>query len=162
MSDNFERPHASGEGIGLTQPEFEKSETAFADHRSAWGSTLRRQLPYILVLWLAIVGVAYTNMAHQPLVGCSEFLALATGLVCVVTEWPKLDDRQGRFRLIWTPAPGLGIIASVVMLGFGLWWLGRAEAAARRAGETFGAGEPRRDGQGHRRPGAARSCHHRT
>jgi H+/gluconate symporter-like permease len=59
-------------------------------------------------------------------------------------------------------APGLGIIASVVMLGFGLWWLGRAEAAARRAGETFGAGEPRRDGQGHRRPGAARSCHHRT
>jgi H+/gluconate symporter-like permease len=31
-------------------------------------------------------------------------------------------------------APGLGIIASAVMLGFGLWWLGRAEAAARRAG----------------------------
>jgi hypothetical protein len=56
------------------------------------------------VLGLAIVGVAYTNMAHQPLVGYWEFLALATGLVCVVTEWPKLDDRQGRFRLIWTQA----------------------------------------------------------
>jgi H+/gluconate symporter-like permease len=39
-------------------------------------------------------------------------------------------------------APGLGIIASAVMLGFGLWWLGRAEVAARRAGEPFGAGEP--------------------
>jgi hypothetical protein len=104
MSDNFERPHASGEGIGLTKLELEKSETVFADHRSAWGSTLRRQLPYILVLGLAIVGVAYTNMAHQPLVGYWEFLALATGLVCVVTEWPKLDDRQGRFRLIWTQA----------------------------------------------------------
>jgi H+/gluconate symporter-like permease len=36
-------------------------------------------------------------------------------------------------------APGLGTIASVVMLGFGLWWLGRAEAAARRAGEGYGA-----------------------
>jgi H+/gluconate symporter-like permease len=36
-------------------------------------------------------------------------------------------------------APGLGIIAAAVMLGFGLWWLGRAEAAARRAGEGFGA-----------------------
>src|ERR1700742_685356 len=35
-------------------------------------------------------------------------------------------------------APGLGIIASAVMLGFGMWWLGRAEAAARRAGEGFG------------------------
>ena len=35
-------------------------------------------------------------------------------------------------------APGLGIIASAVMLGFGLWWLGRAEARARHRGETFG------------------------
>ncbi len=37
-------------------------------------------------------------------------------------------------------APGLGIIASAIMLGVGLWWLGRAEAAARRAGEGFGGG----------------------
>jgi len=36
-------------------------------------------------------------------------------------------------------APGLGIIASIIMLGFGLWWLGRAEAAARRGGEGYGA-----------------------
>jgi H+/gluconate symporter-like permease len=39
-------------------------------------------------------------------------------------------------------APGLGIVASAVMLGFGLWWLGRAEAAARRVGEQFGEGAP--------------------
>jgi H+/gluconate symporter-like permease len=36
-------------------------------------------------------------------------------------------------------APGLGIIASAIMLGFGLWWLGRAEASARRAGEGVGS-----------------------
>ena len=35
-------------------------------------------------------------------------------------------------------APGLGIIASVIMLGFGLWWLSRAEANARRAGQGYG------------------------
>src|SRR5215472_7546670 len=35
-------------------------------------------------------------------------------------------------------APGLGILASLIMLGFGLWWLARAEAAARRAGEGYG------------------------
>jgi H+/gluconate symporter-like permease len=34
-------------------------------------------------------------------------------------------------------APGLGVIASAIMLGFGLWWVGRREAAARRAGEGF-------------------------
>jgi H+/gluconate symporter-like permease len=36
-------------------------------------------------------------------------------------------------------APGLGIIASIIMLGFGLWWLRRAEASARRSGEGYGA-----------------------
>jgi H+/gluconate symporter-like permease len=35
-------------------------------------------------------------------------------------------------------APGLGVIASAIMLGFGLWWLRRAETAARRAGEGYG------------------------
>jgi H+/gluconate symporter-like permease len=35
-------------------------------------------------------------------------------------------------------APGLGVVASAIMLGFGLWWLARAEATARRAGEGFG------------------------
>ena len=34
-------------------------------------------------------------------------------------------------------APGLGVIASLIMCGFGLWWLGRAEAAARRAGDGY-------------------------
>ena len=33
-------------------------------------------------------------------------------------------------------APGLGIIASAIMLAFGLWWLGRA-AAAHRNGEGY-------------------------
>src|SRR5499427_9529103 len=37
-------------------------------------------------------------------------------------------------------APGLGVIASAIMLGFGLWWLRRAEAAARRKGEGYGRG----------------------
>ena len=36
-------------------------------------------------------------------------------------------------------APGLGIIASIIMLTFGLWWLNRAENVARRAGEGYGA-----------------------
>ena len=65
---------------------------------------LLKQLPYIAVLTLAISGVAYTNMSRQPLVGYWEFLALAMGVLCVVTEWSALDEKQARVRLIWTQA----------------------------------------------------------
>jgi H+/gluconate symporter-like permease len=39
-------------------------------------------------------------------------------------------------------APGLGIVASLIMLGFGLWWLHRAESKARRTGEGYGGETP--------------------
>jgi H+/gluconate symporter-like permease len=39
-------------------------------------------------------------------------------------------------------APGLGGLASLIMLGFGLWWLHREEAIARKNGENFGDGAP--------------------
>lgn len=35
-------------------------------------------------------------------------------------------------------APGLGLIASGIMFGFGMWWLLRAERKARLAGEGYG------------------------
>lgn len=37
-------------------------------------------------------------------------------------------------------APGLGIIASIIIMVIGMWWLLRAEAAARKAGEGYGVG----------------------
>jgi H+/gluconate symporter-like permease len=40
-------------------------------------------------------------------------------------------------------APGLGLLASVIMFGFGLWWLQREEAVAKARGEGFGDGAPR-------------------
>ena len=39
-------------------------------------------------------------------------------------------------------APGLGIIAAIVMFGFGMWWLGRAERSARAKGEGYGDAAP--------------------
>jgi H+/gluconate symporter-like permease len=39
-------------------------------------------------------------------------------------------------------APGLGVIAAAIMLGFGLWWLERASAAAKQRGEGFGSHAP--------------------
>jgi hypothetical protein len=67
-------------------------------------SFLRRQLPYLAVLVLAIAGVAYTNISHQPLVGYWEFLVVATGVMCVATQWESAQDRRARFRLVSTQA----------------------------------------------------------
>src|SRR5690348_4135764 len=77
-------------------------ETATESHSGNSG-VLRRQLPYLVVLALAIFGVAYTNISHKPLVGYWEFLALATGLLCVVTNWPA-SDNKARFQLMWMQA----------------------------------------------------------
>lgn len=44
------------------------------------------------------------NVSNQALVGYWEFLALATGLLCVVSEWDKAEDKSARYRLIGTQA----------------------------------------------------------
>ena len=64
----------------------------------------RRQAPYLLVLALALGGVAYTNVSHGALNGYWEFLALLTGVVCIFTNWDRRGDKRTRFRLVWTQA----------------------------------------------------------
>lgn len=38
-------------------------------------------------------------------------------------------------------APGLGVIAALIMMGFGMWWLTRSEVIARTAGEGYDAAD---------------------
>jgi hypothetical protein len=90
-------------GLSMSEPKLTRDTADPPDH-SRKASFLRRKLPYVAVLTLAIVGVAYTNMSHQPISGFWEFLAIAIGTVSVVTVWPNVDDRKARFRLIWTQA----------------------------------------------------------
>lgn len=71
---------------------------------SAKESFLLRKLPYAIVLTLTLLGVAYTAMSRQPLVGYWEFVALVTGAVCVSSGWPVAEDKPARFRLMWTQA----------------------------------------------------------
>jgi hypothetical protein len=72
--------------------------------QSGMAHFLWQQLPYVVALVLAIAGVAYTNVSHQPLVGYWEFLALAIGVVCVDTKWPETQGKEAQLRLIWTQA----------------------------------------------------------
>jgi len=87
MSDINERP-SDEIGTSSTYP--------------ARSNFLWQQLPYVVVLVLAVAGVAYTNVSQQPLRGYWEFLALAIAVVCIVTKWPELDSRKAQLQLIWT------------------------------------------------------------
>jgi hypothetical protein len=61
-----------------------------------------KELPYIIVLVLTLLGVAYTSISHQPLIGYWEFLALAMGVVCIGTGWLHTHTNEARFRMVWT------------------------------------------------------------
>jgi hypothetical protein len=64
-------------------------------------ATLMRNVPYMIALALAIFGVAYSNFSGHTINGYWEFLAIAIGLVCIITAWPNAPDRQSRFKLVW-------------------------------------------------------------
>jgi hypothetical protein len=63
---------------------------------------LTRQLPYLVVLILALIGVAYTSMSGRPLFGYWEFLAIAIGLACIGIGWRKTTDKAARRQLVIT------------------------------------------------------------
>ncbi len=61
------------------------------------------KFPYLVLLALTIAGVAFTGITHTPLIRYWEILAVATGIICVVTAWGDYDTR-GRFELVWKQA----------------------------------------------------------
>jgi hypothetical protein len=87
----------------MSELEASPVQTASVDNAGG-GDFLRSQLPFLGILALAIIGVAYTNISHRPLVGYWEFLAIMSGLACVLTAWGEMDDKDARIRLIWTQA----------------------------------------------------------
>ena len=84
--------------------ELDASSGHAEDHSASKIGLVGRQLPFLAILALAIGGVAYTNISQRPLVGYWEFLAIAMGILCVVTQWSELEDKQARFRLMWIQA----------------------------------------------------------
>ena len=65
---------------------------------------LVREWPYLLVLILAIFGVAYTSVSKTPITTYWIVLAPFIGLICVITRWRDAENREQRLRLIWTQA----------------------------------------------------------
>ena len=63
-----------------------------------------RELPFSLVLILTLLGIAYTSVLKQPIMGYWELLAPLIGLVCVGSGWSRANDKSARLQLICTQA----------------------------------------------------------
>jgi hypothetical protein len=87
----------------MSDPEEGRNAAGYLAH-SRVARLWLKELPYIAVLALTILGVAYTSVSRQPLIGYWVFLAVATGLVCVTTGWLHIHDPKARFRMVWTQA----------------------------------------------------------
>jgi hypothetical protein len=79
----------------------------------------RQKAPYLVVLFLAILGVAYTSIAQKPLFGYWEFLGLAVGVACVAIGWRNTQDRRERYATARTQF--LHWAAFLVAMNIVLW-----------------------------------------
>src|SRR5215475_7945512 len=102
----------------------------------------------LFVAFFVIVPMAQSlfRAAEIPrrLVPAAVVLGTSTFTMSALPGTPSIQNAIPMPFFATTPfaAPGLGIIASAVMLGFGLWWLHREETRARAMGEGFGEGSP--------------------
>ena len=63
---------------------------------------LMREWPYLAILVLSLVGVAYTSVAQRPITTYWLALAPFIGIICVITRWRDAENREQRSRLVWT------------------------------------------------------------
>lgn len=80
---------------------------------------VRRKAPYLAVLALALLGVAYTSLLDRPLYGYWEFLGVAIGVACVAIGWRETQDRRARFEIARIQA--LHWAAFLVAMNIVLW-----------------------------------------
>lgn len=79
---------------------------------------LLMEWPYLLVLILALSGVAYTSFSRSPITIYWIVLAPLIGVICVVTRWRGAESRERRVHLVWTQALHWGAVLAAMHLMF--------------------------------------------
>ncbi len=82
----------------MSAADFEAAAPRSPKHPSLWVN----ELPFVALLALIVLGVAYTSFSKQPLVGYWEFLAPLFAAACVAAGWRSAGDRAARSRLVLT------------------------------------------------------------
>jgi hypothetical protein len=92
-----------------------------SEHESVtWRVQLRRFLlrewPYLLMLVLALFGVAYTSVTRRPITLYWFALAPFIGFVCVLTRWSAVKSKDARLHMVWTQVLHWGAVLAAMNL----------------------------------------------
>lgn len=87
----------------MSEQDLDADDTSLFD-RVRQGRFWLRQLPYALLLVLALAGIGYWSFANAPINEYWMFLAALSAAICVLTGWPHAEDQETRLRLIGTQA----------------------------------------------------------
>jgi hypothetical protein len=60
------------------------------------------ELPYLLILLLAVGGAGYVSMTRAAIVHYWDFVAVVIALVGIVIGWRGAVTRSARWRVVWT------------------------------------------------------------
>lgn len=96
---------------------------------------------FVAFFVLAPMGLALFRAGNIPrrLLPAAIALGTSTFTMSALPGTPAIQNAIPMPFFGTTPfaAPGLGVIAAIVMFAFGMWWLGLAQVRARRSGEGF-------------------------
>jgi hypothetical protein len=67
-------------------------------------SFLMHDWPYLVMLALALYGVAYTSISQSAMTSYWVILAPTFGVICIAVHWRDVEGRQSRWRLVRTQA----------------------------------------------------------
>lgn len=81
-------------------------------------SFLRREWPYLLMIALSLIGVAYSAILPSASGLYWQIIAPLFGAICIATQWPKVYAEGRHWRLIATQVAHWGVFALSMQLLF--------------------------------------------
>jgi hypothetical protein len=72
--------------------------------------------PYVLMLLLAMGGVAWATFTDHPAVAYWVFLVPVFGVICIAAGWPHSVGREDRLRLVYSQALHWGAVLAAMYL----------------------------------------------
>ena len=103
----------------MPHPNSVSSDVSSVTKPKYFRSFIRKQAPYVVLLVLALIGVAYTDIDAIHSLFYWQALVPVFGVICILARWRYAEPGpKGRAHLIWTQVLHWGVLLLVIRLLF--------------------------------------------